>query len=150
MKKIYIAIATLFGSGFFIIAPGTVGTLVVFLANLVYPFNSLPVLHQQIGMAAFILFSIFICHKAEKYLGHDAPAIVIDEAVGYLLAVMFLPVSIYTSVLAFVLFRFFDIVKPFPISRVQKLPGGFGIVADDALAGIAANLIIRLIFVIGL
>jgi phosphatidylglycerophosphatase A len=70
---------------------------------------------------------------------------VIDEVCGYFVAVMFLPKSLLIGVYAFVLFRVFDIAKPFPISRSQNLPKGWGVVVDDILAGFYANVLTQII-----
>ena len=76
----------------------------------------------------------------------DPPQVVIDEVAGFLLAVFFLPYSWFNLGLGFVLFRFFDILKPFPIRLLdQKLPGGAGIVLDDVMAGIYGNVLIRIV-----
>ncbi len=69
----------------------------------------------------------------------------IDEVAGSLIAIALLPQSVAIAVVAFLLFRLFDIVKPPPIYQIQSLPGGFGVMADDVLAGIAANVVVRLI-----
>jgi phosphatidylglycerophosphatase A len=81
-------------------------------------------------------------------LGHDAHPIVIDEVAGMLIALLGVPHRAASPALllgsAFLLFRLFDIVKPFPIRQVQRLPGGWGVVTDDLLAGIATNLVLQL------
>jgi len=75
----------------------------------------------------------------------DPPQVVIDEVGGILVALFWVPVSWLTFSLGFLLFRIFDIIKPFPVSRVETLKGGTGIVLDDLLAGIYANLCLRFI-----
>jgi phosphatidylglycerophosphatase A len=91
---------------------------------------------------------------AERELGHDAHPIIVDELVGMLVSVWGIarlnaPNPALLLGVAFILFRFFDIVKPFPIRQSQRLPGGVGIVVDDVLAGIAVNLVLRLIVAVG-
>lgn len=92
------------------------------------------------------MLAIPICGKAEKESGiGDDSRIVLDEWAGYFLAAAGLPLSWFHLVLTFVLFRILDIWKPFPVCRLQRLPGGLGIVADDVAAGIISGLLVRLI-----
>ena len=76
--------------------------------------------------------------EAEHSLGHDANAISIDEAVGQSLALLFVPHTVIAFATAFVLFRVLDVLKPLGAREIQKLPGGWGVVADDVIAGITA------------
>jgi len=96
------------------------------------------------SMLLFLL-GTWTSHDAEAVLGKDSGHIVIDEFCGYLISVLFIPKSIYYLIAAFVLFRIFDIFKPPPIRWIEKtVPGGAGIMLDDVLAGIYANLCIQL------
>lgn len=95
-------------------------------------------------LASAIVLSCWLCGRAEKALGHhDDPRIILDEIVGYWTAVAFLPRTPYVLAAGFILFRFFDVVKLAPYRRLERLPGGWGIVADDVGAGIAANILAR-------
>ncbi|MBI5629604.1 MAG: phosphatidylglycerophosphatase A [Elusimicrobia bacterium] len=95
-------------------------------------------------MLAALPFSVWLCGLAEKALGnHDDPRIVLDEMVGYWTALAFLPRTPLVLGLAFVLFRVFDTIKPPPCRRLAKLPGGWGIVADDLAAGALACLLLH-------
>jgi phosphatidylglycerophosphatase A len=96
-------------------------------------------------LAAVVLLSIPVCHYAEKFLGHhDDPRIVIDEVAGVWVAAAFLPREPVPMLAALVLFRFFDVWKG-PWGRwAQRLPGGWGVIMDDLLAGLVSNLIARL------
>jgi phosphatidylglycerophosphatase A len=79
-------------------------------------------------------------------LERDDPAeVVIDEVAGILITFFLLPLSWLQLCFGFVLFRLFDILKPYPVRRLEKLKGGFGIVADDLMAGVYANLCLRLL-----
>ena len=80
--------------------------------------------------------------------GKDPGRIVIDEGVGFLFTVAFLPVGIATAVAGFFVFRVLDILKPPPARQIEALPGGWGIVADDVVAGIYSNILLRIIFYI--
>jgi phosphatidylglycerophosphatase A len=93
----------------------------------------------------FTLGAIWLAHRAEKILdSKDARPIVIDEIAGYMVTMLGLPFDPFTAVAGFLIFRFMDIVKPFPIRRLETdLPGGAGVVLDDVAAGIYGNLLLR-------
>ena len=98
----------------------------------------------------FILLAIWISGAAAKTLKRKDPGcIVIDEIAGMVVTFIGLPFTLTTAVLGFILFRILDILKPFPISTIdQRLSGGLGIVADDVVAGIFANVIVRILLFI--
>ncbi len=95
---------------------------------------------------AFLPFSVWIAGLAsDLYATHDDPRIVIDEIIGYWTALLFLPRTGFHLAAAFVLFRALDTLKPWPIKRLEtSVAGGFGIIIDDVLAGLEANLLVRL------
>ena len=134
-----------FGMGLLPKAPGTWGTLVA------YPFYliMMPLGKIWYGIILFLLivFSCYACGFTADALGeHDHKSIVFDEVVGYLLVLMFTPVSLTGLLLSFIFFRLFDIFKPWPISWFdQNLKNGIGIVVDDLLAAIYAVLVILLV-----
>lgn len=147
MQKLSTFLATFFGIGFIPFAPGTFGTMAAMALYVILPeavFARENFIAYITGLLVFFLVGILICDKAEKSLGHDAGSIVIDEVAGYFVAVALLPKTLLIALIAFVLFRLFDIWKPYPISRSQSLAGGMGIMIDDVLAGIAANLILQI------
>lgn len=127
-----------FGSGLAPVAPGTFGTLAAVPVYWAMSGLSLP-LYLLLTLLA-LLMGIYLCGFTSRALGvHDHSGIVWDEVVGYLITMIALPVSWQWMLAGFVLFRFFDIVKPWPIRWVDKrLHGGFGIMLDDVLAGIFA------------
>lgn len=134
-----------FGSGLAKKAPGTCGTLAAvplycLLAQTGDLFYSLATLIVTIA-------GIWICDIAANKLGeHDFGGIVWDEVVGYLITLLWIPFSLKAVILGFMLFRFFDILKPWPIKVAdRRVKGGFGIMLDDVLAGILANLVLVLI-----
>ncbi len=98
------------------------------------PVPSLPI--AVLLIAAGTGFAVWVCGEAEKELGHDAHPIVADEVIGQSIALVLVPHSWIAFSAAFVLFRIYDIIKPFGAHQAQSLPGGQGIVADDFLAGI--------------
>jgi len=135
-----------FGSGLAPRAPGTFGTLAAIPLYLIIAtyFNA----YYLAIVLVMSIVGIFICDRAAKSVGvHDHPAIVWDEFVGFLITMFLIPLSWQSIVVGFVLFRFFDILKPWPISLAdKKLTGGFGIMFDDVLAGLFALFIMHLIF----
>lgn len=136
-------VATVFFVGYIPYAPGTFGTLAAFLP--VYFLRPSPsVLALMIAAAAVI--GTISAHLAETNLGErDSGKIVIDEFAGYLVSIAFLPLTSGYLLAAFFLFRFFDILKPPPIRELERvLHGGFGIMADDLLAGMFANVLLQI------
>lgn len=138
---------TFFGLGLAPKAPGTVGTLGgVILAVFVL---QLPWLVQGALILALAVAGVIACETYErKYEVHDAGEMVIDEVVGYLITVFWLPLTWQTLVIGFVLFRVLDITKPLIIGMAdKKLSGGLGVMADDILAGIIASIGMQYVFV---
>ena len=137
-----------FGSGLSPKAPGTFGTIAAIPLFLLL--SQLPVSLYMAVLSVMALFGIHICGYTAKAVGvDDHPAIVWDEIVGFMITMILVPVSVTTIVVGFALFRFFDIVKPWPISAVdKKIHSGFGIMLDDIIAGIMAFTVMQLIFVV--
>ena len=126
-------------------APGTFGTILGLPLCFLLAKTELPV--AVFLTAIFIIFSILIAHDAEKILKKDDPGcIVIDEIAGLMVALFGLPFNAVYASAGFVIFRFFDILKPFPIRLIEKkLSGGTAIVMDDVAAGICTNLVLRVL-----
>lgn len=116
----------------------TYGSAVVALVGWFLPVPSWPVFAAL--LVAGTLVAVWAAQGAEHVLGHDANPICIDEAVGQTLALILVPHTPMAFFAAFVLFRIFDIWKPLGANEVQKLPGGWGVVADDVIAGIVSCL----------
>lgn len=134
-------IATLGPVGYLPLASGTWGTLAA-LILLVFLRPSTPVYIMMTVFAAAI--GTAAAHEAEKLLNKkDSGRIVIDEFTGYLFAVAFLPQSAGYFISSFILFRVFDILKPPPLKRLEKLKGGPGVMVDDIVAGIYTNLVLQ-------
>ncbi len=135
------------GSGCIPLAPGSFGTLVAIpLFLLLQPLA--PISYAVLIVLLFGL-GVFLCGYTARALGvHDHPAIVWDEVVGYLITMFMAPAGWPAIVLGFVLFRFFDIVKPWPIRQIDRqVHGGLGIMLDDVLAGILAWFCLQAILV---
>jgi phosphatidylglycerophosphatase A len=151
MRRVAVLLATGFGLGYLPVAPATwasAATALVLLAAL--PRLGLPAFVAMI--LAVTALALVVCGPAEKTLGHDAHPIVLDEVVGMLIAVCGVPAIGHahppyalTLLAGFLLFRVFDIWKPPPVGRAQELPGAFGIVMDDVLAGIYANVALQVL-----
>jgi phosphatidylglycerophosphatase A len=140
-----LVIATVFGLGYAPFAPGTAGTAG---AAAVYYFGlaGLPWwAFVAIWLAVFAL-GCYVSHAVQRALGKDDPGlVVIDEALGYFVAVFLLPPTWGYVLAAFFIFRLFDIIKPWPASYFdKKVKNGFGIVMDDVAAGLYTNLILQL------
>lgn len=127
-----------FGSGLSPKAPGTAGTVMAIPLYLL--FEGLPLLHYSVLLVVTFLLGVYLCHKTAEDLGvHDHPGIVWDEFVGYWITMFAAPAGWLWILIGFVLFRLFDILKPWPISWCDKhVDGGFGIMIDDVLAGLMA------------
>lgn len=134
-----------FGSGLAPKAPGTFGTLAAI--PVFYLMQPLPIVSYLVLTAFLFILGIWFCQKTVDWLQQDDPsAIVWDEIVGYLITMAAAPSGWLWIVLGFVLFRLFDIVKPWPVSLAdKKLHGGFGVMLDDVIAGLYALLVLQLI-----
>lgn len=141
------SLVTLFGSffytGFFPIAPATFASLVWLVLWLVAPGGRL--FSHWAAIAAVAAAAVWLSHRMERVYGTDARQIVIDEVVG--MQITFIAASPHwaTGIAGFILFRIFDILKPFPAGRSQRLPGGWGVVADDMIAGVYALVALQLL-----
>jgi phosphatidylglycerophosphatase A len=126
-------------------APGTFGSVEgLFFC---YLLSLIPLPIAVLCIIAFILFSILVAGEAEKSVGKKDPGcVIIDEIAGMMVTMAGLPFTPFSAMMGFIFFRGFDILKPPPIRTLQeKLPSGAGIVLDDVAAGIAANIVLRLI-----
>jgi len=147
-NDIVVFLATGFFTGFLPTMPGTWGTFAAI--PLVIISHRLTSIMQPVVAVVFVTFAAYIAGRAEiLFKDRDARPIVIDEMVGFLITLLWLPLNFLTLCLGFFLFRLFDIVKPPPISIVEKrLHGGWGIVLDDVLAGVFANVTLRLLLIV--
>lgn len=146
LKDPVLLLAFGFGSGLAKKMPGTLGTLAAIPLYLLL--MQTPVAVYGIFTLLSVVFGILICEQASKKLDvHDFGGIVWDEIAGFLITMIGLPFSWHSLLAGFVLFRLFDIVKPWPIKWLDKhVEGGLGIMMDDVLAGVFAALILRFWF----
>ncbi|HET7100692.1 MAG TPA: phosphatidylglycerophosphatase A [Terriglobia bacterium] len=137
-------VATVAGAGYFPVAPGTVGSAVAVV--LVAALDAIPLTYAgHVALLALLVALIFFpgvwaAGQSEKFFGRTDPGhVVIDEVAGQMVAFLLVPHASWKLLLAgFVLFRLFDVTKPFPAGRAERLPGGWGIMLDDVVAGVYA------------
>jgi len=144
--------ATGFGVGYSPFAPGTMGALVgvLFLVpNLFIStwFNGSYLIDPVLVLLILVFFFIGVkaTNELEPEWGHDPQKIVIDEIIGFWIAMIAVPYTAWTLFVGFVLFRIFDIWKPLGIRRMEKFNGGWGVMMDDVLAGIYANIVLQIL-----
>jgi len=142
LSSLALALATGFGSGYSPIVPGTAGSLVGLILFL--PAQALPPAGLLAAMAILVIAGVVAAGHVARLVGIEDPGIVVvDEVAGMWVSLLFLPLTPVTAAAAFVIFRIFDVVKPFPARRLEDLPGGYGIMCDDLMAGAYANLVLR-------
>ena len=144
MTRLAVFVATVGYCGYFPIAPGTVGSAAGLVVYALVRWAGLPVVEAG---AIVVLFAagVWAGTTAERYFGGIDPGpIVIDEVVGMLITLAFIPVGWSAAATGFVLFRIFDVVKPYPAGRFERMHGGLGVMADDAMAAVYANVCLRL------
>lgn len=134
--RVALAIATVLGAGYAPVAPGTVGSALTVLFLWLLPFSIL-------GLTGFLVLVLvagtWAADRAERLLGgKDPSAIVIDEVAGMTISLMLAPRNLGAYALAFLFFRIFDVLKPFPAYQSQRIGGGVGVMIDDVIAGFYA------------
>lgn len=142
-QRVALAVATLGGVGYMPVASGTWGTLATIpLYLLIMTADSLWIY----GIVLLLVTAVAIASAdvVEKLLGKDPSAVVIDETAGFLVTLFAVPLTMGTVVAGFFLFRLFDIVKVQPARALENQHGGFGIVADDLVCGLYANLVLQI------
>jgi phosphatidylglycerophosphatase A len=143
MRRFAVLVCSFGYVGFFPIAPGTAGSaagLIVYLA-----LRRLGVTYLELPLVvALFALGVWLGAETEKVLGSIDPGpVVIDEAMGMLLTLALIPVNWIGMTLGFLAFRALDVIKPFPAQRLERLPGGLGMMADDAMAAVYANLLLH-------
>ncbi len=142
--KTALVLSSWFGVGLIPVAPGTCGTLAA--VPLFFGMKYIGILYSVIFLIVFIPMAVWVSGISKRLLGRDdPPEVVIDEVAGFMLALFLLPLTWSSLTLGFLLFRVFDILKPFPIGRLEKIRGGIGIVVDDLVAGVYANFCVRVL-----
>jgi len=138
-----LAIASALGVGYVPVAPGTFGSAVGLVVWALLPAS--PRVHA-VTIIAMLVIGSFAGNVAERHFKRSDPRqVVLDEVMGMLITLFMVPVGWFGAVIGFVLFRAADVVKPFPANRLERLHGGLGVMADDAMAAVYANLALRLV-----
>lgn len=145
----YKIIATFFGIGLIGRGAGTVAAIVC-CSFFYLGFNLESLSEAFLLYFIFITFfaGVFVAGKVEKSWGKDHQVVVIDEVFGMAISMVFLPINLFTVSMSFLFFRFFDIRKPLFIRKMENFKGGWGVMLDDLLAGIYANLSSHLIVIL--
>jgi phosphatidylglycerophosphatase A len=145
VTRLAVFIATVGYCGYFPIAPGTVGSAAGLVVYLLVWWTQSSIVEVGLILGLFVA-GVWAGTTAERYFGGIDPGpIVLDEVVGMLITLAFIPVGLSGAIAGFFLFRVFDVIKPFPAGRLEKLHGGFGVMADDAMAAIYANISLRVL-----
>jgi phosphatidylglycerophosphatase A len=129
-------------SGYSPIASGTVGSAVGLALYFIPGFEQLYVMLPLCVLVYFV--GVKSAEAMEKVYGQDPSEVTIDEVLGMWISLLFLPKTILVALIAFLVFRILDIVKPYPARRFDKTPGGAGVMLDDVISGIYTNLLIQL------
>lgn len=140
-QKFALAVATGLYSGYLRPFSGTWGTIPAWA--LAYFVTGTHTIWHIAATTVLLFISVWAAGEAEKTLGQDAKSIVIDEWAGMFVSVLFVPVSLTNYIIAFVAFRFFDVVKLPPSAQFERLPGGWGVTMDDIAAGVHACIVVH-------
>lgn len=136
-----LAVATCLGAGYTPVAPGTVGSLAGLLVWALLPHTALV---QAAAILVLFVVGLWSASVAERHFAATDPGpVVIDEVMGMLITLFMNPTTWMSLGLGFFWFRAFDVVKPYPANRLERLHGGVGVMADDAMAAVYANLALR-------
>lgn len=144
MSAVAVFIATFGYVGYFPIAPGTAGSLAALALYALVRRSGSPAI-ELVTIVLVFAVGIWASTATERALNRKDPGpVVIDEVLGMLITLAFMPLTWWGIFAGFLLFRILDVIKPFPAGRLEHLPSGLGIMADDAMAGIYAHLLLRL------
>ena len=138
-------ISTCLGIGYIQKGAGTVAALAGCIAWYFIQVRGVAYWISLAGILLLLLIGIWSASRVEKLWGHDSNRVVVDEWLGMWISLFMLPVHWKYLALSFVLFRFFDIVKPMYIRKAESLPSGWGVMADDLLAGIYSNILLQVV-----
>jgi phosphatidylglycerophosphatase A len=146
LQRLALALATVLGIGYAPVAPGTFGSAAGLVLWAILP--STPAVQGATITALFIAGS-WSGSAAERHFGRTDPGqVVIDEVMGMLITLFMIPVGWFGATVGFLLFRVADVIKPWPANRLERLHGGVGVMADDAMAAVYANIALRLALVV--
>jgi phosphatidylglycerophosphatase A len=147
ITRLGLAVATVFGVGYAPVAPGTFGSAAGLLVWWLLPAS--PVV-QGVAIVAIFVLGSWGGNVAEHHFGRTDPGqVVVDEVMGMLITLFLNPVGWMGALGGFLLFRLFDVIKPYPANKLEQLHGGVGVMADDAMAAVYANLALRAALALG-
>jgi phosphatidylglycerophosphatase A len=145
LRRLGVFIATCAYVGYAPVVPGTFGSLVGLAVYVLTRRAGSPALDLAV-IGVLLIVGLWSATEAEHHFGGIDPGpVVIDEVIGMLVTLALVPVGVAGAVVGFVVFRVLDVVKPWPARRLEHLPGGFGVVLDDVMAGIYGNLVMLLL-----
>ncbi len=149
MKSFYKFMASGFGVGWLPVAPGTWGAAEAILLLVPFMWFNIPPSVFTLFLSLLIILFTWIGVKSVDYLqkewGEDPKQVVIDEMIGVWIAILGLPLTSFNLIAGFILFRFFDIAKPLGVRQLESIEGGWGVMLDDVLAGVYANVVLQMI-----
>jgi len=143
--RLAVFLATVAYCGYFPVAPGTVGSAAGLVVYLLVWWTQSRVLEVALIAVTFAAGTWAATHAERYFGGIDPGPVVIDEVLGQLVTLAFIPVGWRAALIGFVVFRIYDVVKPYPANRLEKFHGGLGIMSDDAAAGVYANITLRVL-----
>jgi phosphatidylglycerophosphatase A len=141
-----IVISSVFYAGYFPFASGTFGSFLIVVLYFFLP-GSMNVAAIAVSLPVIFFTGVWTASRCETFWGKDSGRIVIDEVAGMYATLFLIPLNLKIVAAGFFLFRAFDIAKPFPVRRAENLPRGWGVMTDDVLAGVYANLALRIVIV---
>jgi len=143
MHRLALVIATCGYVGYVPLAPGTAGSAVALVLLWAVRFTGSAAVEIAV-VAVLAAIGVWSAGVAERHVGRTDPGVVvIDEVVGMLITLLLLPLGVVSACVGFLVFRLLDIVKPWPSGRLESLPGGLGVMADDAMAAVYGHVIMR-------
>ena len=149
MKSLHKLNATVLGAGYSPFAPGTMGALVGILILFLIKWQQPELQYFTWGLLLatiiFTLLGVWSTNELAPEWGKDPSKVVVDELIGVWIAVLWIPIESQWLILGFIIFRFFDILKPLGIRRLENIKGGWGVMLDDVGAGIYANIVLQII-----
>jgi phosphatidylglycerophosphatase A len=145
MIKLHKLVATFFGIGYVGKGGGTVAAAALCIIWILTPAGNLNNYWQLFITAIVCIAGVWSGNVVDAFWGKDSSKVVIDEVAGMIITLLFLPFSVKYVITGLVLFRFFDIAKPLLIRKMEVLPKAWGVMADDVLAGIYANIVLQII-----
>jgi len=145
VTRLALVVSTFGYVGFFPVAPGTAGSAAALVVYAIVRWVGAPAFELATIIVVFAA-GVWAAARSERVLGSKDPGpVVIDEVLGMLVTLAFLPLSLAGVVAGFVLFRALDVIKPYPARRLEDAPGGWGVMLDDAMAGVYGQLAMRLL-----